>query len=165
MEKKSRSTTENAKDMKAGSETLYRAFTNPEALAVWLAPGEMTGKVHSFDLRVGGGYTMSLFYPAAEKQATGKTTEKEDRFTVRFTELNPNKKIVQAINFDAADPAFAGTMTMEITLKEIPGGTKVTILFTNIPPGIRPEDNEAGTKQSLEKLALYTEKQENKNEV
>ena len=95
----------------------------------------------------------------------GKTAEKEDRFTARFAELLPNRKIVQTISFDAADPAFAGTMTMEITLKEIPGGTKITILFTNIPPGIHPEDNEAGTKQSLEKLARYTEKQENKNEV
>jgi len=33
----------------------------------------------------------------------------------------------------------------------------VTILFENIPPGIRPEDNEAGSRSSLEKLARYVE--------
>jgi len=33
--------------------------------------------------------------------------------------------------------------------------TKVTLEFKNIPAGIRPEDNEAGTKSSLEKLARY----------
>ena len=158
MENKNNST-ENSKDIKATAEKIYQAFTDPDALAIWLAPGEMTAKVHSFDLRVGGGYTMSLFYPASEKQATGKTAEKEDRFTARFTELTPNKKIVQTISFDTADPAFAGSMTMETILKAIPGGTKVIMLFSNIPPGIRPEDNEEGTKQSLEKLARYTEKQ------
>jgi hypothetical protein len=33
----------------------------------------------------------------------------------------------------------------------------VTIIFENIPRGIRPEDNEAGTELSLEKLARYVE--------
>jgi hypothetical protein len=49
--------------VKATPEALYRAFTDPAALAVWQAPGDMTGKVHSFDYRVGGGYQMSLYYP------------------------------------------------------------------------------------------------------
>ena len=43
-----------------------RAFTDPAAMAVWLAPGDMTGEVHSFDDRVGGGYQMSLYYPSSE---------------------------------------------------------------------------------------------------
>ena len=34
---------------------------------------------------------------------------------------------------------------MVITFEE-EGGTKVTILFKYIPPGIRPEDNDAGTR-------------------
>jgi Activator of Hsp90 ATPase homolog 1-like protein len=55
------------------------------------------------------------------------------------------------------DPAFAGEMTMVVTLEEKDGGTEVTLLFENIPPGIRPEDNEAGTRSSLEKLARYVE--------
>jgi uncharacterized protein YndB with AHSA1/START domain len=50
----------NSKFIQATPEALYRAFTDPAALAVWQAPGDMTGKVHSFDYRVGGGYQMSL---------------------------------------------------------------------------------------------------------
>jgi mono/diheme cytochrome c family protein len=46
-------------------ESLYRAFTDPAALGVWLSPGEMARKVHEFDLQVGGGYRMSLFYPSS----------------------------------------------------------------------------------------------------
>ena len=48
-------------------------------------------------------------------------------------------------------------MTMEIKLEPIDNGTKVTFLFKDIPRGIRPEDNEAGTISSLEKLAKYVQ--------
>lgn len=85
-------TTQNSKLIRATAETIYTAFSKPEALEAWLAPGEMTGKVHDFDFQVGGGYKMSLFYPADEKVIRGKTTAKEDRFTSRFVELIPNKK-------------------------------------------------------------------------
>src|ERR1700704_1575223 len=91
--------TQNSKLIKASPQKLYKAFTDPKSLAVFLAPGEMTGKIHRFDLRVGGGYQMSLFYPQSDKESPGKTSAKEDRFTARFVELIPHKKIVQAINF------------------------------------------------------------------
>jgi uncharacterized protein YndB with AHSA1/START domain len=139
-------------------EALYWAFTNPGALAIWLAPGEMTGKVHHFDLRVGGGYQMSLFYPGSEKGSRGKTAEKEDRFTARFVTLKPYEKIVEAIRFESADPAFSGETIMEVSLAALGSKTRVTIECRNIPPGIRPEDNEAGTRSSLEKLARYAER-------
>lgn len=48
-------------------------------------------------------------------------------------------------------------MIMEVTFEPEDAGTRVTILFKNIPPGIRPEDNEAGTEMTLEKLARYVE--------
>src|SRR4029450_4140534 len=149
--------TRNSKVIKASREALYRAFTNPAALAVWLAPGEMTGKVHAFDARVGGGYRMSLFYPASEQVYRGKTAEREDRFTARFVELMPPTRIVQAISFDSVDPAFSREMTMVVTFEERNGGTEVTIVCEHLPSGIRPEDNEAGCRSSLEKLARYLE--------
>ena len=100
---------------------------------------------------------MSLFYPASEEVYRGKTSEGEDRFTARFVELKPPARVVQAISFDSDDPAFSGEMTMVVTLEERDDGTEVTILFENIPPGIRPEDNDEGTRSSLEKLARYVE--------
>jgi uncharacterized protein YndB with AHSA1/START domain len=117
----------------------------------------MTGKVHEFDARVGGGYRMSLFYPSSEPVYRGKTSEREDRFTARFVELTPPTRIVEAITFDSVDPAFSGEMTMVVTFEDRDGGTEVTILFEHIPSGIRPEDNDAGTRSSLEKLARYIE--------
>lgn len=98
--------TRSSRVIKASREVLYRAFTDPAALAVWLSPGEMTGKVHEFDARVGGGYRMSLFYPSSGPGHRGKTAEREDRFTSRFVELTPPARIVQAICFDSVDVAF-----------------------------------------------------------
>jgi uncharacterized protein YndB with AHSA1/START domain len=141
----------------APRETLYRAFTDPAALAAWQVPGDMTAKVHAFDLRVGGGYTMSLFYPASDQPNRGKTAGREDRFTACFLELTPPTRIVQAITFDSPNPAFAGEMIMTITLADRAGATDVTIAFDHLPPGIRPEDNDSGTRSSLEKLARYVE--------
>jgi uncharacterized protein YndB with AHSA1/START domain len=118
----------------------------------------MTANVHSFDARVGGGYTMSLFYSAEVEGHPGKTAEREDRYTARFVELTPPSRIVEAITFDTDDPAFAGEMTMKVTLEEREGGTEVTFLFENLPPGIRTEDNEAGTQSTLEKLSRFVER-------
>jgi hypothetical protein len=48
-------------------------------------------------------------------------------------------------------------MTMSVTFKTEAVETKVTVVCEHIPPGIRPEDNEAGCRSSLQKLASYTE--------
>jgi len=148
-------TTQNSKLIKASPETIYKALTDPSAIEVWQVPGDMTGKIHYFDLKQNGGYSMSLFYPETEEKMKGKTSAKEDRFTSKFIELSPYKKIIQAIKFDSLDPAFANEMIMEITMQPVDDRTKVTFLFKNLPEGINPSDNEAGTISSLEKLAKY----------
>jgi uncharacterized protein YndB with AHSA1/START domain len=151
--------TRNSIFIKASTEALYDAFTRPHALVAWQAPGDMTAKVHSFDLRVGGGYEMSLYYPPSPGEGMlGKTNKNEDRFKVRFIELVKNERIVQSISFDSSDPKFLGEMIMQVTFEAQRAGASVTVEFSNIPPGIRPEDNAAGTESSLEKLAAYVSK-------
>ena len=132
---------------------LYQAFIDPVALAAWLPPAQMTGRIHAFDARVGGGYRMSLFYPPTERVFRGKTADGEDVVNVRFVELTPPSKIVEAVSFETADPAFFGEMTMIATFEAVTGGTEVTLAFENLPPGLRSEDNEAGARLSLEQLA------------
>lgn len=147
----------NSRVIGAPIEAVYRAFVDPEALTVWLAPHGMSGRLHEFDGRDGRGYRMSLFYPADAEGSPGKTSELEDRFSVRFVELSSPHRIVEAITFESDDPSFAGEMRMVVTLEPHPDGTRVVIQFSGIPPGIRPEDNETGTRQSLEKLARLLE--------
>src|SRR5260370_30583701 len=95
----SRASTQNSKFIKATPEALYRAFTDPAALAVWLAPGDMTGEVHRFDDRVGGGYQMSLYYPPSEKTFRGKTSERADTYTPRVVELTPPRRKCERVTF------------------------------------------------------------------
>jgi uncharacterized protein YndB with AHSA1/START domain len=149
--------TRTSRVIRASPERIYRAFLDPKALAVWLAPEGMTGKVHEFDGRVGGGYRMSLFYAESEEASRGKSAEREDRFTAKFVELAPASRIVEAVEFESDDPAFAGVMKMTVTFEALEGATEVTFFFENIPPGIRPEDNDAGTRSTLAKLARYVE--------
>ncbi|HZZ35214.1 MAG TPA: SRPBCC domain-containing protein, partial [Caulobacteraceae bacterium] len=106
-----------------------------------------------FDARSGGGYEMSLFYPPDETAFRGKTAEREDRVKVRFVELSPPRRIVEAVSFVSADPALAGEMIMTIEIHPAPGGTEVTLSFENLPPGLKPEDNDEGARLSLDQLA------------
>jgi hypothetical protein len=73
-------------------------------------------------------------------------------------ELTPAKRIVEAITFDTVDPAFSGELIMEVTFEPAANGTTVTLIYMNLPAGVRPEDNEAGTQSSLEKLARFVER-------
>jgi uncharacterized protein YndB with AHSA1/START domain len=115
----------------------------------------MTAKVHAFEPRAGGGYRMSLTY--TDGGGTGKTSDDTDSFEGKFVELVPDERIVEAIRFDSPDPQFSGEMRMTSTLADSDGGTLVTILCENLPPGIRLEDNELGCQQSLAKLARLVE--------
>ena len=137
----------------APREAVYRAFVDPDLLVRWLAPDRMTAKVLSFDAREGGGYRMSLTYDDREGRPPGKTTADTDTFESRFVELAPGRRIVQAVRFQSDDPAMAGEMTMRATLSDAAGGTEVALEFENLPPGVRAEDNDEGSRQSLAKLA------------
>jgi uncharacterized protein YndB with AHSA1/START domain len=139
----------------ATPERLYAAFVDPAELVAWLPPGEMTGQIHEFVGRIGGGYRMSLYYPPSVRAFQGKTAAREDRVDVRFVEAEPPRRLVEAVNFVTTDPAFMGEMTMVVTFEPAAGGTEVTIVCENLPPGLRPEDNEEGSRLSLEQLDRY----------
>jgi uncharacterized protein YndB with AHSA1/START domain len=142
--------------IKASRKAIYRALTDPAALAAWRVPDDMTAKMHEFDLRPGGGYRMSLTY-ADPTGAPGKTTADTDTFEGRFVELVPDEKVVETIVFEAGDAKFAGVMTLTTSLADADGGTLLTMEHENLPAGIRPEDNELGTTMSLRKLAGLVE--------
>ena len=111
--------TRTSRIIKARPEALYAAFMDPAALVEWLPPAEMTGRIHTFDARVGGGYRMSLFYPPNERSSRGKTSDREDMVNVRFVELEPPRRIVEAVSFVTADPALLGEMTIVVTFDAI----------------------------------------------
>jgi len=152
-----RASTKVSRIIKAPRKAVYKACLDPDALAKWRVPENMTARVHAFEAREGGTYRMSLAYRDPQQSPGGKTSEDTDTFQGRFVELVPDEKIVEAIEFESHDPGFAGEMKMTTRLADADGGTEVTMLFENLPAGVRPEDNETGTRQSLQKLAALLE--------
>jgi hypothetical protein len=49
-------------------------------------------------------------------------------------------------------------MTITITLADADGGTEILAVHDALPPGVSAEDNEAGWRSSLAKLASLVER-------
>jgi uncharacterized protein YndB with AHSA1/START domain len=115
----------------------------------------MTCVVHEFDPREGGLFRISLTYDSPA--ATGKTTAHTDTYHGHFARLVPNEQVVEVLEFETADPALRGEMTMTTTLVDAPGGTDVLVVHEGIPRGVPVTDNEAGTRMALDHLAALIE--------
>jgi uncharacterized protein YndB with AHSA1/START domain len=139
----------------ASRAALYDSFMSAEALVAWLPPRGMRGAVDRFDPREGGGYRMTLTYERPGPETPGKTTADSDTVKVRFVRLVPGERIVQAAEFDSEDPGAAGVMIMTWSFADAPGGTEVTVLVENAPPGISEQDHETGIRSSLDNLAAF----------
>lgn len=77
-------------------ERLFRAFTDPDAMAKWLPPNGFTGKVHHMDARAGGTYRMSFTnFSSGQTHAFGGT----------YLEVQPGERLRYTGNFDDPNPA------------------------------------------------------------
>lgn len=103
----------------------------------------MTGTFERFDLRPGGSYRIVLTYTDAFA-APGKATAKSDIVEARIVDLVPDACVVQAIDFESDDTAFAGTMTMTWEVTPVDGGTRVDITADDVPDGISAKDHAQG---------------------
>ena len=150
------STTRLSRHIRAPRERVYEALIDAGAVQQWMVPDSMTSHVHSFDAREGGTFRVSLTYDAPTD--TGKTSAQTDTYHGRFVRLVPGEEVVQVVEFETADPALQGEMTVTFTLAEAAdGGTDVVGVHENLPPGVPPEDNELGWSMSLSKLARLVE--------
>ena len=120
-----------------------------------MVPDGMTSVVHRFEAREGGAFRISLTYDAPT--GAGKTTAQTDTHHGRFLTLIPNELVVETVEFETADPAMQGEMTITIRLVEQDGGTLISAVHDGLPPGLSPTDNETGWRSSLGKLAALVE--------
>ncbi len=132
------------------------ADRDPAALAAWRPPQGMTGRFEAFDPRPGGRFRMVLSYAGAES-GRGKTSASDDVVEGRFVELVTDRRIVEQVEFESDDPAYAGVMTITTSLEPAAGGTRVTIRCDDVPEGISAADHETGLNSTLENLADFTE--------
>ncbi|WP_433454829.1 SRPBCC domain-containing protein [Streptomyces sp. CA-142005] len=144
-----------SRHVQAPPHAVYRALTDADAVAAWRVPAGMTARVHTFDVREGGTFRVSLTYDDAS--ATGKSGGHTDTYHGHFARLVPDALVVEVFAFESDDDSVHGTMTMTTTLTAADGGTDVQILHEGIPDEIPREDNELGTRMALDNLARLVE--------
>jgi uncharacterized protein YndB with AHSA1/START domain len=136
---------------------VYRTLLGADAVQEWMVPNGMTSRVQSFEAHEGGTFRISLTYGLPT--TAGKTSSQTDSFHGRFVKLVPDTEVVQVVEFETNDPTMQGEMTITYRLADADGGTDLTGLHENLPPGVSPADNELGWSMSIEKLAGLVERQ------
>jgi len=68
---------------------------------------------------------------------------------------HPSSPVIGEEGFclDAYQVAVIHRCLLFVSFTDTDEGTEITVLCQDIPAGIRPEDNEMGSKQALQKLA------------
>ncbi len=132
--------------LKAPVSRVYRAFTNPDAVAYWMAPFGFLAKVHAMDVKVGGTFRMSFI---------NFTNEKSSSFGGKYLEVKPNELLRYTDTFE--DPNLPGEILIKIQFKKVMCGTEIHITQENIPDVIPVEMCYLGWQESLIQLAQLVE--------
>ncbi|MCV7282354.1 SRPBCC family protein [Mycolicibacterium flavescens] len=140
--------------IKAPLSRVFDALVDEGALLEWLPPSGMTGRFEHFDARPGGSYRMILTY-AQPPEGGGKSSADSDVVEGRFVEIEPDDRVVQAVDFTSDDPGLHGTMTMTWAVTRVDGGTRVELRADDVPAGVTAADHADGMNSSLENLAAY----------
>lgn len=130
----------------ANPQKVYRAFTEPNALASWIPPYGFVCVIHSMNVKVGGTYKMSF---------TNFTTGKSDSFGGKYIELKENEFLKYSDKFD--NPNLKGEMITTVWLKKVLCGTEIKIIQEGIPSVIPTEMCYLGWQESLDKLKRLVE--------
>ncbi len=125
---------------------IYRAFTEPDAMAKWLPPNGFTCTVHQMEPRPGGSYRMSF---------RNFTTGNAHSFGGQYLELVPNERLRYSDRFE--DPNLPGNIQVTVTMKKVSMGTEVTIVQEGLPDVIPVEACYLGWQESLRNLARLVE--------
>jgi uncharacterized protein YndB with AHSA1/START domain len=134
---------------------VYRALIDPDAVSAWMFPDGMSIHIHHFEPKVGGRFRISLTYEG--DFGVGKSSARTDTYHGQFVDLVPNERVVEALEFETADPSMQGEMTITFALAEAEGATELSAWHENVPPGISPADNETGWRMSLARLRHLVE--------
>ena len=132
--------------LRATPEKVYRAFTQPNALASWIPPYGFICVVNSMDVKVGGNYKMSFI---------NFSTGNGHSFGGKYLEVRENEFLKYTDKFD--NPSLQGEMVTSVWLKKVSCGTELKVIQEGIPSVIPVEMCYLGWQESLEKLAKLVE--------
>lgn len=151
----STATTQITRRTRASPAETYRALVEPDLVAAWRFPDGMSIEVHDYDLREGGRFRISLTYQ--DPTAQGKSHGHTDTYHGHFAVLEPEREVVQVMEFETDDPAMQGEMTVRFTLGADGDGTVLHATHEKVPPGVSLQDNELGWTMALDRLTALLE--------
>ena len=132
--------------IKTTPEKLYRAFTEPAAMAAWLPPYGFLCTVHEMNVQEGGTFRMSF-----QNFSTGNGHS----FGGTYLELKPNELLKYSDKFD--NPNLPGEMITTVRLTKNLAGTDLKVTQEGIPDAIPADFCYLGWQDSLEKLIKLVE--------
>ena len=132
--------------IKAPANKVFRAFSNPDAMATWSPPYGFLCTVHQMDFKPGGSFRMSFY---------NFTTQKSHSFGGSYLDIKPDEYIQYSDTFD--DPNLPGEMITTVWLKEVSAGTEINITQEGIPEQNPVELCYLGWQESLDKLIKLVE--------
>jgi len=127
-------------------ERLFKAFTDPDAMAKWLPPYGFTCKVFEMDAKVGGTFRMAF---------TNFSTGNGHAFGGKYLELEPGKRLRYTDVFEDAN--LPGEMVTTVTMTAVSVGTALEVTQEGIPDVIPTEACYLGWQESLMQLAQLVE--------
>ena len=128
----------------APRERVFRAWTDPEALAAWFGPeGVQTRKVQ-VDLRPGGRYSLEMYEADGEVYPLSGV----------YQEIVPPERLV--MTWIWGHGVLEGHETLlTIELREADGGTELTLLHERLPTPSAREKHEEGWTSAFTVLEKY----------
>lgn len=129
---------------------VYEVLLDPEKVASWRVPEEMTCSVYEFQPWVGGKIRISLTY--LDETQRGKTKEHTDTYHGTFLELVPYERIVEEDQFESEDETLRSSMTITYLLEEVEEGCLLAVQHEGLPESVSEDDNITGWKESMTRL-------------
>jgi uncharacterized protein YndB with AHSA1/START domain/predicted enzyme related to lactoylglutathione lyase len=131
------------RSLQAPRERVFAAWTQPETLRRWFAPGEMRIADLAFDAREGGAYRIAMVTPEGEP------------FVVRgaIRELRAPERLSMSWQWEDDDGALEGNETLlTLDFYDRDGDTELVLTHENLTDAQSRERHEGGWNAILDKL-------------
>jgi uncharacterized protein YndB with AHSA1/START domain len=139
----------------APRESVWKAWTDPEAVKRWWGPKDYTAPDCKSDLREGGKYLYCMRSPEGQNYwSTGVYREivEPERIVSTHSFADEKGNVVPATHYGmSVDLPLEMRMTVTFDVHE--GKTKITLRHAGIPSGLMFELAQAGWNESFDKLA------------
>lgn len=139
------------KVIRASRNKVFEAWTQPEMIKKWMAPGTSTVPTMQAEFKVGGAYRIEM-----KGEMGGRAYDVVVHGV--YMKIVPSEFLAFTWNYE--DPerrASVGSTLVSIALRDVDGGTEVTLTHEGFASSERRDGHHFGWLDSLAKLAAVCE--------